>query len=182
MPTSFTKKHLYIILTILIVTLLTAIIIMLNPFSSLKEKYQAAMTSGSRERKQQTTPTSSPSPSPSPMYLAPGKQTYHISHGDKVTGPKPSKLVIDPINPTPDQKTTITVDISSNSDITKAQIILVTDNDSQTLDLKLIQGDKQTGIWQTTAKIKDTYLYKYLLNFNLQSSTGTYTGGLTFRQ
>ena len=177
------NKLTYILLATFIIILLAGIGYMFytltqkpetNFLTSVKEKYQAATTSESQPQKTK--------PSPSPMYLAPGKQTYNISHGEKVTGPKPTKAIIDPIDPAKNQDMTITIDITSDSDLTKSDIIIVTDNQQQPLKLKLISGDQKQGTWQTKTKLKDTYLYNYRLMFDLKNSTGTYTNGLTFRQ
>lgn len=181
MPTN--SKRLYILLAVFILVLLSGIGYMFYTLkqkpgssflSAVKEKYQAATTTGSRKKDTK--------PSPSPMYLAPGKQTYNISHGENVTGPKPTKAIIDPIDPAKNQATTITIDITSDSNLTKSDIIIVTDNQQTPLTLKLISGDQLNGTWQVKTKINDTYLYTYKLNFNLQNTSGTYTGGLTFRQ
>lgn len=178
------SKRPFILLAIFIIVLLSSIAYMFlivkgnldNPFNAIKEKYQAATTTGSRTKDKK------PSPSPSPMYLAPGKQTYNISHGSNVTGPKPTKAIIDPIDPAKNQEMTITIDITSDSNVTKSGIKILTDNNTILSELQLISGDKQNGTWQTKLKINDTYLYTYLLNFDLQSNSGNYTGGLTFRQ
>lgn len=185
MPTN--SKRVYILLAVFILILLSGIGYMFYTLkqkpgssflSAVKEKYQAATIVGNRQKDQST----EPSPSPSPMFLAPGIQTFYGSHSDDIAGPKAVKIVIDPIDPQPDQETTITVDITNDSDVTKAIAILVTDNDSQSLNLKLISGTKTDGTWQVKTKINDTYLYSYRLNFDLQSSSGNYQGGLTFRQ
>jgi len=186
-PTETPKsKRPFILLGVFILVLLLAISYMFFTLSQkpgeatflskVKEKYQAATTTGSRSK------DTKPSPSPSPMYLAPGKQTYNISHGDSVTGPKPTKAIINPIDPAKNQEMTITIDITSDSDLTKSDIIIVTDHQQHPLTLKLISGDEQNGTWQAKTKLKDTYLYNYRLMFDLQNTSGAYTGGLTFRQ
>ncbi len=121
-------------------------------------------------------------PTPTPKPLPKGSQEYLISHGPLVVGPKLSKVIIDPIDPTPDQTITITADISYDSEITQVIAYLITDNQSQPLELELISGSKTDGTWQIEIKTKDTYLYTYRLNFELKSSVDNYTGGLTFRQ
>lgn len=110
-----------------------------------------------------------------------GQQEFKFSHGDKVTGPKLQTVTLDPIDPDKNSTQVITATIKHDSPVTKANLIIESDNDITIQPLKLINGDTQNGTWQAELKLKDTYDYNYYIKFDLQSSSGNYSGGLRLR-
>ena len=119
-----------------------------------------------------------PQPSGPIKPIGTGTQEFGFNHGSKVTGPKLQKVILDPIDPAPDQKLTITATIKNDSPLTKTDVIIETDNNMT------IQKMESTDNYTYTAevKIKDTYDYNYYIKFDLQSDTGNYKGGLSLRQ
>lgn len=138
----------------------------------------------SRRLSQTIAPSPSLSPSPSPCVasrIPVGKQVYRYSHGKDVVGPKLQVVTLDPNDPQEDQRISITAEIKHDSPVTNATLYLVTDNKTVEEKMKLISGEPNNGIWATEIEINDTYLCTYELNFDLQSETGNYLGGMVFR-
>jgi len=126
----------------------------------------------------QTTTTEAPKPSGDPKPIGTGKQEFNFSHGSEVTGPKLTKVILDPIDPEPNQPITIHVTIENNTPLTKSDIIIETDN--KTNIQEMITTDNNSYL--AKLKLKDTYDYNYYIKFDLQSNTGNYSGGLRLRQ
>lgn len=134
----------------------------------------------SDKTKHQASP--SPSPTPCPTKILPeGKQVYKYSHGKNVVGPKLQMVTIDPFDPQLNQTINVTAEIKHDSPVTKATAILVTDHKTVPQEMKHISGEPTNGTWTTEIKLEDTYLCTYQVNFDLQSETGNYQGGMTFR-
>ncbi|MBU1327083.1 hypothetical protein KKB64_04230 [Patescibacteria group bacterium] len=126
------------------------------------------------------TPTHRPPITPKP--LPSGRQEYTLSHSSTVKGPKPLKVIVDPLTPDSNQTQTFTVTIKNDSPVTSAKVNVITDNKKVTYALTLISGTAQDGTWQGSWKLQDTYIYDYFLQFDFQSTTGNYIEGLRFRQ
>lgn len=125
----------------------------------------------------------SPSATPCiPRILPGGKQIYQNTRGKDVVGPKLFNITIDPFDPQKGQKINVTADIKNDSPVTKAIVILTTDNKTVEENMKLISGETTDGTWTTEIKLEDTYLCIYKLGFNLQSETGNYEGTMVYRQ
>jgi len=95
-----------------------------------------------------------------------------------MTGPRIQKVILDPINPQPNQQITIHVTIENDTPLTKSDIIIETDN--KTNIQKMITTDNNSYLAEL--KLKDTYDYNYYIKFDLQSESGNYDGGLRLRQ
>ena len=129
---------------------------------------------------QQPTPTPLPSPC-IPKILPGGKQVYRYSHGKDVIGPKLQIVTIDPFDPQSNQVINVTAEIKHDSPVTKATATLVTDNKSAPAVMELVSGEPANGTWAVQLQLEDSYRCTYQLNFDLQSKTGNYIGGMTFR-
>jgi hypothetical protein len=123
------------------------------------------------------TPTVRPTPRPLPK----GPQTYTISHGSEVKGPRMSDVTMDPFDPKVGEKQTATVKIKYTSPVTSVTARLDSDNKKQTYTFNRIDGTDTDGTWQATWVTEDTHDYTYYINFKLDSAVDSYTGGLTFR-
>ena len=106
--------------------------------------------------------------------LPSGSQTYRFSHGSEVKGPKISTVVIDPLDPQNGATQTITLDLESESPVTKVTIVIVTDKQEKNIDLKLIEGDSKKGKYGAAWQVNDTYDTKYAIRYDLRSETATY--------
>lgn len=118
------------------------------------------------------TPAATPAPTPTPRPLATGRQEYTISSG-KEEGPRFTKLILDPIDPKPGQKQTVSVSVTNDEPVTQMQYILKTDTTETSRDLSLSQGTATDGVWSGAWTIEDTYLYMYGAIIKAQSSNGT---------
>jgi hypothetical protein len=130
------------------------------------------------------TPIETPAVAPTkkPVYVLPsGTQTYTFSHGKKVVGPKLGKVTLDPLTPENNTVQKLTVTITNDSPVTSAQVTLITDSDQKTYPLQRTNGTNQDGTWTTEWNMIDTYEQNYRLKFDLKSSTGDYSGSMTFR-
>lgn len=129
------------------------------------------------------TQTLSPSPTPksSPKPIPSGKQTYYLSHGKNVKGPKISQVIVDPLDPSVGKTQVVTVKIAHTSPVINVKATLETDNMNKTYTFKHIAGSNTDGTWQTSWIIEDSYDYTYYLSFRLTSEADTFEGGLTFR-
>lgn len=121
-------------------------------------------------------------PTPAPIHPLPtGTQEYTFMFGKDVIGPKIQKVTINPLTPAKNGTQTVSVAIKNDSAVTRATATLYTDREQHAYELKLASGSATDGSWAASWKITDTYNYTYYLKFLLQSKTGDWTGGLTFR-
>ncbi|MBI4157441.1 hypothetical protein HY502_01160 [Candidatus Woesebacteria bacterium] len=119
---------------------------------------------------------------PEPVKSLPGgTQTYNISHGAEVKGPKPTRATIDPLTPAKGEKQTVKVAVTSDAPVTEAKIILTTDSDEKEFPLKLVEGDSSNGTWEASWAVADSYDNIYSIRFYLISTNGTFENGLRFR-
>lgn len=113
--------------------------------------------------------------------LPSGKQTYYLSHGKKVIGPKMTEVTVDPLDPEVGQKQTFTVKIKHSYQILQVRLTLETDHGKKSYTLSLIEGTDKDGVWQGSWETGDTHDQNYYAFFELVSVKDTYQGGLTFR-
>lgn len=149
----------------------------LSPFqNSLREALNLPGASPSQR-------LSEPEPTPRPIKPLPsGVQTYNISHGAEVKGPKPFRAIVSPLTPKKGEKQSIQLAITSDAEITEAKIILHTDNNKKEYPLKLIDGNTQNGTWEASWTMDDSYDYNYYIQFYLKSANGLFQNGLRLRQ
>lgn len=124
-------------------------------------------------------------PAPLPRPIAPlpsGKQSWKMTHGPGVIGPKIDTATVDPLTPDRDTMQTVTITAKHNAAITHVTAILVTDHTQKSVTMARTNGSDTDGAWSASWQIGDTYDHTYQINFILQSATGDWSGGLTFRQ
>ena len=130
-----------------------------------------------------------PTPTPKPRAectkvgtpLSKGFQSWKFSYGDGVKGPKIQTASIDTLTPPAGSTQTLTLTIKNGSPVTYATATVYTDNNSKSYDLALNKGTSSDGTWMGIWKIDDTTNCIYHIDFDLRSSTGNWTGALTFR-
>jgi len=127
----------------------------------------------------QTTPEPTPKPTIKP--LPTGKQVYAYSHGDDVVGPKPTEVTIDPIDPILGGTQLLSVKIGNVIPVSKANIVVKTDNQETEYPLVLTEKGDDFGIWTASWKMNDSYDYIYKIDIVVDGVTETFSGGLSFR-
>lgn len=120
-------------------------------------------------------------PRPTILPLPKGFQSWDFQFGNGVKGPKIQTATIDTLTPPRGATQTLTLTIKNDSPVTSAMATLYTDNTSATYPLTLKKGTSTDGTWAGTWTINDTYNYIYHINIDLKSSTGGWTGALSFR-
>ncbi len=164
MKSSKKIKTKYVVLSIVLAVFFVSLSIFIS-----KKPNQPPHTNSNQQA--QTTPT------PSPKKLPHGKETFIFSHGELVVGPKPTQLIIDPIDPKYNQKQTLTITIPHNKPIATASATIITDNLSEKIELQKISSDIYSASWN----MKDNYKYKYIIKLEFSDDTETFTGDLRFR-
>jgi len=127
------------------------------------------------------TPLPSSTPQPTPKPIPSGTQTYNLSHGKDVVGPRLNQVTIDPFDPAVGESQTVTAKISHTSPVTDVAATMNIDGRSDTHTFKRISGSDTDGTWQATWTMMDSYDYTYYLFFKLTSEVDIFEGGLTFR-
>jgi hypothetical protein len=163
-----------IALLVLIAVLLGIVYYLLSSMGLLSVQVDMPQSPGNQQ-------AAGPTPSPTPRPIAQGVQIYNMSHGPLMTGPKISEVKIDPFDPKMGQKQTVTVQIKHGSPITSVKARLDSDNKKTEYVFNKIEGSDTDGTWQGSWDTTDTHDYTYYLYFDLQSATGEFKGGLTFR-
>lgn len=145
------------LIILLLLTVLIATIIYFFPDSLenifTKPAPRLARTSASLPSQQAT-------PTPTPKSIPTGKQTFSVSSG-KQTGPQFTTGEIDPYDPAPGTKQTISVSAASTSPITTMNLTMQTDTKSKEIPMQLTGGTTTKGTWEGVWSVDDTYLYKY---------------------
>lgn len=126
-------------------------------------------------------PASRPTLPPRKIYPLPaGRQSWRFSQGRLVTGPKIQTATVDPVDAANGTTQTVTITVKHDSPVS-ATVTVRTDTTAPSYPMKLIAGTLTDGTWEASWKVLDTHNYIYRINFLLQSSTGNWSGGLTFR-
>jgi len=114
--------------------------------------------------------------------LAHGKQTYLVSGGKK-GAPKPTEVVIDPLDPAQGatQSATVKVLAMEAGPVTKVSIQLITDSKNKIYPLQLTSGTDLDGIWGATWVMEDSYNYKYQMAIKAENAQDSWSVTLTFR-
>ena len=116
-------------------------------------------------------------PKPIIKPLPTGKQIYNYSHGKNVVGPKPTQVIIDPIDPKTGDTQTLTITLPHDKPVTNTKATLITDNESTAINLTKELEDTYVANWRMT----DSYDYKYQITFEFSDNTETFSGAVTFR-
>lgn len=109
-------------------------------------------------------------PTLTPRFLAGGRQTYSVQ--TKGRGPNITDLILDPIDPLPNQLQFIGVGVQSDSPVKYVYYHLKTDNKTTQHSLKLTQGTTTDGFWSTSVILDDSYLYTYMAIIEAENSKG----------
>ncbi len=102
--------------------------------------------------------------------LATGRQTYLVQ--TKGIGPTITDLILDPIDPAPNQLQFISIKIISSSPVKYVNYHLQTDNKTTQYTLNLSAGTNKNGVWTGTFMINDTYLYTYMAIIEAENDAG----------
>lgn len=124
-------------------------------------------------------PTNTPIPRPIPR----GKVGFTVSLGQKVPGPRMSQGFIDPYDPALEEKQTLTIEVNNfDKPVEKVSAILTTDNKvSPEYPLKQIDGTENSGHWQGSWAVDDSYFYNYVLTIKATGPNGTSKVDITLR-
>lgn len=118
---------------------------------------------------------SKPAPTPAvyvkPKPIATGKQEFVVSGGEK-TGPRFSKLIVNPLNPKKDEVQTVDVYVTDTTDVKSVTLSVKTDKKTTPNQLKLKEGDAKKGVWSGSWKIDDTYDLSYMYIIEAESAGG----------
>lgn len=164
-------RYSQIAVVIVALTFLTLISFLSWPYlSGSKNQTPATLTLSSNNISKPTPPPETPIP----YTLPSGSQTYRFSHGSEVKGPKMSSVTIDPLDPQNGAAQTFTIDLESESPVTNADIIIITDNKENSISLKLIEGDPLKGTYQGSWQVNDSFDTKYAARYILKSEKDTY--------
>lgn len=127
-----------------------------------------------------TAPMSRVRPTPNPYKLPRGAQSYTITSGKDVKGPKITNVVIDPLDPKNGTKQTFKVTVESP--VTSAAVTVHTDNKETNVDLKLVSGDSTKGVYQGSWIVDDSYDYVYAFTYVIKGPDGVYDNTMFLRQ
>jgi hypothetical protein len=122
-----------------------------------------------------------PTPSPTPKPLPTGRQVYNYSHSDSVAGPKPTRVVVDPIDPKQGDTQSISVEIGYITPVLNASIVLITDNQRVEYPLALAEGNANQGTWVANWEVEDSYNHTYQIDITIDGVAESFSGGLAFR-
>lgn len=116
------------------------------------------------------TPSPTPTPTPIPRPIPHGKKVFSAGQSDK-TVPQFSKGSIDPYDPANGATQTVIITVKHTQPVTKVTAILKTDHTISTpVPFTLTSGTTTNGTWQGSWTVTDTYLYKYQLVLQAEST------------
>ncbi len=163
------KYLLYLVYPLIFLGALGVYLVLNNYFADRK----LSETSSTEEVEATPKPTIKPLPT--------GKQVYAYSHGDDVAGPKPTEVTIDPIDPEQGGTQLLSVKIGNTTPVSKANIVLKTDNQEKEYPLVLTEKGDDFDIWTASWKMNDSYDYIYKVSIVVDGTVETFSGGLSFR-
>lgn len=109
-------------------------------------------------------------PSVTPRPLATGRQTYLVQ--TKGIGPTITDLLLDPIDPAPNQPQFVSIKIISSSPVKYVNYQLKTDNKTSQYTLNLSEGTDKNGVWAGTFMVDDTYQSTYMATIEAENNAG----------
>ncbi len=121
-----------------------------------------------------------PKATPTPIPIIKGLETYTISQG-KTNGPKMTKAVIDPHDPSVGTVQKFTLYVNHTKPVTAAKITLNSDNKSPTYNLILTNGTPLDGQWSGSWKIDDTHNQTYTFGIEISDGTNTSKNTISIR-
>lgn len=158
--------------------LLTMLVLLVVVIFSIKqtrvptENGPTSIESDKREKINPANPIITRTPRPIPH----GKVEFSVSVGKNSVGPRMSQGFIDPYDPELGTIQTLVIEVAEP--VEKVTATLITDNKtSQEYQLKKVKGTTWMGRW----KMKDSYLYKYVLTIKAIGPNGTSKVDITLR-
>ncbi len=114
-----------------------------------------------------------PTPTPTALPLPHGKQSFSISQGSAITGPKFVRFIIDPMDPSVGAKQMLEVETKDTAPVQKVVASVKTDNKTYPdVELKKVGTNGANDVWQGTWTIDDTILHTYVVNVKATSASG----------
>lgn len=117
-------------------------------------------------------PSATPSPRPTPAPILQGKETYSIGQASDAKGPKITQAVFEPHDPAVGQTQKITIKTSHSQPVTAVELVIKSDNKTQTQNLTLASGTAADGSWSASWTVNDTHLYIYVVTVKAKSTDG----------
>lgn len=121
-----------------------------------------------------------PSPTGTPIPIIKGEETYSITQG-KTNGPKITKAVILPHDPTIGTNQKFTLYVNHTSPVTRVTITLKSDNKVEEHELSLSSGSPLDGQWSGTWEITDTHLHTYAFVIEVTDGKNNSSTGIAIR-
>ncbi len=109
------------------------------------------------------------SPTPAPKPIPSGKTNFNVSGGKKAA-PQFKEGTIDPYDPAQGQKQKITINLESQTPVTKVVSVISTDNQQQNIQMTLVSGDETTGTWEGSWVVDDSYEQNYQLKLTASNA------------
>ncbi len=123
-----------------------------------------------------------PTPTPTALPLPHGKQSFSISQGSAITGPKFVRFIIDPMDPSVGTKQMLEVETKDSVAVQKVVASVKTDNKTYPdVELKKVGSNGGDDVWQGTWTINDTILHTYVINVRATSASGVNSLNLVTR-
>lgn len=111
--------------------------------------------------------------------LPEGDQTYTISHGKVVKGPKATKIAYSPLAIKSNTSQTITV-IFPKGEVVSSAIVFITTDNQQDQKVTLVKSQSKEGVWAGTWTPTDTINKTYNARLYFVGPSGTYNNIMTF--
>jgi hypothetical protein len=133
-------------------------------------------TSIESDKRKRITPTDIPIITRTPRPIPHGKVEFSVSVGKGSTGPQMSQGFIDPYDPEFGGVQNLVIEVAEP--VEKVTAILVTDNKtSPEYQLKKVKDTTWLASW----KVRDSYLYKYVLTIKATGPNGSSKVDITLR-
>ncbi|OIP85869.1 hypothetical protein AUK57_02255 [Candidatus Saccharibacteria bacterium CG2_30_41_52] len=100
-----------------------------------------------------------------------GKIDFTVS-GKNLPGPKVTSGYFDPYDPTIGQKQKIGLKMTSESGVQKSILKVETDSKTIQIEMKMIQGTVNDGVWEGERMVDESYIKKYRFTFLSTDNTG----------
>ncbi len=112
--------------------------------------------------------------------LPAGEQTYNLSHGTDVVGPKATQIIFNPLRVKKGEKQTISVIFPVTEKVTSAELSFNTDSASNQKVSLQKTPDPKTNIWSATWEFGDSANSKYNVELLFVGVSGTYKNIMRF--
>lgn len=97
-----------------------------------------------------------------PSKLREGKDFYNISMASDVTGPRFTKIELDPLDPKRGEKQVITITLTDTNPAERVWINAKTDHKLQDIPLSKSESVNNQTLWKATWTVNDTILVRYV--------------------